>query len=45
MIRLCYALIPSLFGLLGAFLLHFYKLDKMKPEITAGLEAKRAAQQ
>lgn len=41
MIRICYALVPTVFSLLGAFALVFFKLDKMKPQMSAELEESR----
>lgn len=41
MIRVSYALVPVFFYVFGAFALRFYKLDKMKAEINAGIEAHR----
>lgn len=41
MIRVCYAIIPVAFYVLGAIALKFYKLDKMKAEINTGIEEHR----
>lgn len=41
MIRVCYAIVPVLFYLLGAFALKFYKLDKMKKQMNVDLEERR----
>ncbi len=41
MIRVCFAIVPVLFYVLGAFALRFYKLDKMKAEINKGIEEHR----
>lgn len=42
-IRFCYALLPAIFYVIAGLLLHFYKLDKMKPQIAADLAQKREA--
>ena len=44
MIRLLMTLIPMAFYLLLAFVLRFYKLDDLMPQIRADLEAKHAAE-
>lgn len=41
MIRACNSLLPMVFLLLAAFILKYYKLDKMKPQINADLEESR----
>lgn len=41
MIRACYSLVPMAFFLIAAFVLKFYKLDKMKPQINADLAERR----
>lgn len=42
MIRFCYSLLPTIIYVLAAVVLHFYKLDKMKPQINAELAERRA---
>ena len=37
----CYAIVPVLFYLLGAFALKFYKLDNMKKQMNEDLEERR----
>lgn len=41
MIRFCYAVVPVIFYVLGAFSLKFYKLDQMKAQISAEIEERR----
>lgn len=41
MIRLLYSLIPTALFLFAAFMLRFYKIDKLKPQIDADNEKKR----
>lgn len=43
MIRICYAIVPMVFLVLSAIVMQFYKIDKLKPEISAALAAKQAA--
>jgi len=43
MIRLCYAIVPVIFYVLGGISLNFFKIDKMKEEITRVNEERRAS--
>lgn len=42
MIRFIYAILPAIFMVIAALILQGYKIDKMKPEITAAIAAKQA---
>ena len=44
MIRFVYAWIPAIFAVMAGVALHFYRLDKMKKQINAELETRRAAE-